>query len=374
MAEANPSTLEPSRQYPDALRLPYEGPVPPWKWPGLRVGPFPNKKRGLGSSDATVILGESKYKSALGLYWEIRGEIPKPPTAFPELAEMGILLEPIIMELYRRRTRRTLIDRADYPARGGRWDVRAHPDHPWLLANLDMEATIGDGDKLPFEEPSLYGVVEGKSKDAWGEYFDEDGNPTREVIVQVQHQMLVTGYKWASICFLVGRRFYTVDVRAHEPFQRYMLGELAEFWERCWNGDPPPPDSSKATSDAILAKYPVESEGRIVTFTEQTSKRIPRLLELKEQMKGEKEEVDQIENFVKLEMGDAEEATDLWRRQGFSYLKANDGAAKWEVPAPLDEKEEKIVAGLGGKLKAGKKGGRTLRARKAENIGKRKRK
>lgn len=368
---AKPIPAGPSPAYGErAIYLPYDGPKPPWDWPGIRRGPYPNKKRGLGSTDATIIMGVSRFKSKFSLYKEIVGDIEKEREAkFPELAEVGTLIEPIIVELYRRRTRRTLIDRAEY-TKSGRWDTRCHPDYPWLLANLDMEATIGNGLKLPFPERSLNGVVEAKSKESWAEIFDEEGNPTDEVMVQIQHQLLVTGYQWGSACFLAGRRFYYVDVEAHEKFQKVLLGELAEFWERCWNGDPPPVDASDATRDALLAEFPIEKRGKVVTFSENVSGMMPRYREINATIKTLEEEKSEIENFIKFEMGDAEEAVDLWKTTGFSYLHQKDGKDTFVIPTPQGDEEQRAIQAMGGVLKKGKKGSRTLRMKKPENVGK----
>lgn len=372
MTEAAPAAPLVSPGYGNrAIYSPYDGPVPPWDWPGIRRGPFPNKKRGLGSVDATVIMGVSRFKSPFALFKEIVGDIEKEKVAkWPELAEIGSLIEPVIIELYRRRTRRVLIDRAEY-TKSGRWDTRCHPEHRWLVANLDMESAIGNGEKLPFPQGSETGVVEAKSKEAWADIFDEEGNPTEEVMVQVQHQMLVTGLDWASACFLVGRRFYRVDVRAHEKFQKVLLGELAEFWERCWNGDAPPIDSSDATKAAIVSEFPIEKEGKVITLSENVSAMIPRLLEIGEEQDTLKDEREEIENLIKFEMGDAEEAVDLWKRQGFSYLKSKDGDDTFVIPTKgRTDAELKAIQEMGGVLKKGKKGARKLNKKKAENVGK----
>lgn len=353
---------------PDKIE-PYDGPVPPWKWPGILKGPFRNNKRGLGSSDAAVITGESKWKSPLALYLEIRGEIAKAPTKFPDVAMVGLMMESLIAELYRNKTKRLLVDRATYEGWGSRWDVRAHPEYPWLLANLDMESELVPGcEPLPFEA-SGPGVNEYKSKDAWGEYFDERGNPTREVLVQIQHQLLVTGFEWATACFLVGRKFYMVDVKAHEGYQEWLLGELAHFWERCWNGDPPEPDSSESTHEAIVAKFPMEKKGRVVTLSERASAMIPRYNELKRFSKEAKDESDEIRNHIEWEMGDSEEAIDLWRTQGFSFKASKPGADYYRVDAPIESHEEAQLAAMGAKLVKGKKSSRTLRPKKADNVG-----
>ncbi len=354
---------EPRSQY-NATRLPYEGPVPPRDWPTIRDGPFKNRKRGLGSADAVVIANRSPYQSPLGLYYVIRGEIEKPPVAFKDIAEVGLLLEPVIAELYRRRTRRELIDRAIYESNGSRWDVRAHPEFPWILANLDLETEI-NGDSLPLSfDAKGPGVLEFKSKDAWGTYFDESGSPTEDVMVQVQHQLLVTGFEWASICFLVGRRFYFVDVQAHEKFQRWLMGELAEFWERCWNGDPPPVDAAKATTDALQSKFPVQTEGEVIQLSKAVSKLVPRYHFLDEVTDDAKKERDEIGNKIRFEMEKAEECRTTDGKFGFTLKKDKDAAGKYVIKDLLSDDEKAIAVKLGAEWQEGRKGTRKLKKKK----------
>jgi predicted phage-related endonuclease len=196
----------------------YEGPKTNWDWPGLSTGPYPRKKQGLGSFDATVILGESPYVSPFALYQQIKGFVPGPDTKFADLAEMGTLFEPVMAELYRRRTNRQLIDRAKYKT-SGRWDVRRHAELEWMVAAPDLEIedpTVTGGLALAVDmdvdfEVKGNGLLEMKSKDSWGEFFDEKGNPPMEVLIQVQHQLAVCDLTWASIAVLMGRRFYWVD-------------------------------------------------------------------------------------------------------------------------------------------------------------------
>lgn len=353
---------EPRSQY-DAIRRRYEGPIPPWDWPTIRTGPFKNRKRGLGSADAVVIANRSPYQSPLGLYYVIRGEIEKPPVAFKDIAEVGLLLEPVIAELYRRKTKRKLIDRALYEDNGGRWDVRGHPKFPWILANLDLECELGQGLNLPFEARGS-GVLEFKSKDAWGTYFDEHGNPTEDVMIQVQHQLLVTGFEWASICFLVGRRFYYVDVRAHEKFQRWLMGELAEFWERCWNGDPPPVDAQKATTDALQSKFPVQTKGEMIELSSSVSKLVPRYHFLDDVMSDAKKEREEIGNRIRFEMAKAEECRTVDKKFGFTLKKDKDADGKYIIKGILSEEEKALAEGLGAEFQPGRKGTRKLKKKK----------
>jgi hypothetical protein len=84
-----------------------------------------------------------------------------------------------------------------------------------MVAALDMEikdpSLDAGAQKLDFPAKGN-GSLEIKTKDPWAEFFDEEGNPPLEVMVQHQHQLAVSGFEWGSIAVLMGRRFYFVDL------------------------------------------------------------------------------------------------------------------------------------------------------------------
>jgi predicted phage-related endonuclease len=369
-----PSSKEehPLEKLGGTVRAKYRGPRPVeggWERDGkkLCVGPHVRKKQGLGSYDATVIMGLSPYKSPLGLYYEIRGEIPKPPTKFEKLARIGTLLEPVVCQLYIDETRRTLIDRAEYRDDGSRWDIRRHPEIEWMVAALDMEikdpGLDADAQRLDFPAKGN-GSLEIKTKDPWAEFFDEDGNPPLEVMVQHQHQLAVGGFEWGSIAVLMGRRFYFVDLRRDDDFIKLLIEEEKEFWERCWNGDPPEPDSSEATSNAIQERRPESKVSKIIDLPEDLSKSVlERYVLLEGAMAEAKDELELLKNKIKLAMDDAERAfvpealvpagTD---RLGWSYLTIKEGSPSWSIPANgRTDEEVAALEEMGAIYKKGKK-------------------
>jgi predicted phage-related endonuclease len=325
-------------------------------------------------------MGLSPYKSPLGLYWEIRGEIPKPQIQFEKLARVGSLLEDDVAELYIDETSRTLIDRAEYRDDGSRWDIRRHPEIEWMVAAPDMEvkdpALDKDAKGLLFEAKGN-GILEIKTKDPWAEFFDEEGNPPLEVIVQHQHQLAVTGFEWGSIAVLMGRRFYFVDMRRDDEFIKLLIEEEEEFWERCWRGDPPDPDASDATSDAIQERRPESQVSKIIDLPEDLSTTLIERYVLLEEVIGEaKAELELLKNKVKLAMDDAERAFVPDRlvpegedRLGFSYLTIKEGSPSWTVPGRRSEEERAVLEEMGAKFKPGKKSYRKFEKNRSKKNG-----
>ena len=92
------------------------------------------RRNGIGSSDAAAAVGLNPYKSQLALWMEKTGrdDLFAPIDVNDESTPVywGTLLEPIVAASYVKRT-------------GNRVRkvnaVLQHPDHPWMLANLDRE-------------------------------------------------------------------------------------------------------------------------------------------------------------------------------------------------------------------------------------------
>ncbi len=96
-------------------------------WPEVRKG-------GIGSSDAAAAVGLHPYKSQLQLWMEKTGRDAGLPVVDPNDDQSpmywGTLLEPIVAAHYTRRTGNR-VRRVNA--------VLQHPEHPWMLANLDRE-------------------------------------------------------------------------------------------------------------------------------------------------------------------------------------------------------------------------------------------
>lgn len=140
------------------------------------------RRTGIGASEIAMVLGESRWGDAGTVY--ARKIAPPVDDASSEWMEWGLRLEAVIAEAYAS------------PRYAGR-PVERHGRllrsraHPWALATLDAWTEI-DGELAPLELKT----------DRWGRSWD-DGPPV-EYVLQLQHQMLVTGARCASIAVLIG--------------------------------------------------------------------------------------------------------------------------------------------------------------------------
>ena len=86
------------------------------------------RNRGIGSSDAPVAVGASRYKSPLELWLEKTGRKEPEDLSSKDAVFWGTTLEPIVAQVYAERTG-SKVRRVNA--------VLQHPERPYLLANLD---------------------------------------------------------------------------------------------------------------------------------------------------------------------------------------------------------------------------------------------
>ena len=367
---------DPERQY-QAVRLDYTGPRPRWDWEGIRTGDHPNKKRGLGSLDATTVLGLNRYKSKYALFLEIVGDIPKPPSAayHTEIALVGSLLEDDVAELFRWRTDRTLVDRAYYKKNKdgsiSRWDTRRHPQIEWMVGNLDLEILdpaheFSSADErqptpLPFKAEGN-GVLEIKTKDYYDQLFDEDGLPTMEIQVQLQHLIAVSGFTWGTIAALVNRRLYWMDIQRSDEFIAYLVEQEEEFWQNCYQGKAPEIDEHEATAEALGKLHPEHTKGKSVLLSRGLSKTVSSRYDFIEAaIKEGENEKETIKNLIKFEMGDAEESRTDDGTERFTWKRQKDGEQKYTIKGKREITEEAQLLKMGAEYTPGKDGARVFK-------------
>lgn len=235
------------------------------------------RREHVGSSDAPVIAGESPYRSALDLYLEKRtGEQPDVDPGTAHRFALGHAMEPVALAMYAEREGRKV--------RKGR--VLESRDVPWLSASLDGET---DGR-----------IVEAKW--ATGTKFD-DGIPG-DVLVQVTHQMAVSGIHVADVAVLTPRDFTVHSVGFDEAFWGSIFDLECEFIGHVRRGDPPEPDGSDASRRALGRMHP-QDDGTIIEADGEMAALILQVIDGKERAKALDAEVSALENALRFLIGDA---------------------------------------------------------------------
>lgn len=204
------------------------------------------RSRGIGASDAPVILGLSPWKSALQLYAEKLGLMDL-AQAETEYLKWGLRLEPVMREAYAEETGRSTS--TDDP-----FTIQIHPFFDWMFATLDGYAI--DADKGT-------GVLELKTANVSAHRDWQDGAPLMYQ-VQVQHQLAVTGLQWGAIAVLIGgNTFLHYDVERDDAFIERLIQAENLFWTRTCRGQAPDPDHSESAALALGKLYPTPVANRV---------------------------------------------------------------------------------------------------------------
>lgn len=230
----------------------------------------------IGSSDAPVIAGESPFRSPLDLYVEKTDDPGEIDPDKARLFRIGHALEPVILDLYAEEKGRKV----------QRGRVLESRDLPWLSCSLDGE-TEGR-------------IVEAKwtSSARW-----DDGVPG-DVLVQVTHQMGVSGIPWADVAVLTPRGFQVYEVPFDAAFWSRILSLEEGFYSHLYQRIPPVPDGSESARKALVRLYP-EDTGEILENDPVIGSIVRDLLPLRRTAKTLEESIGSLENALRFALQEA---------------------------------------------------------------------
>ena len=137
-----------------------------------------HRRQGIGGSDVSALVGLSQWATPLSVWLEKTG-VYVPEDSPSEAMEWGTLLEPVVADEFSRRS--------GIPTEPYR-HLPAHPEHPWMLANVDR--LIPDD---PIEGVHVAGIYEGKTTSPWQRKEWADGRVPDHAALQTHHYLAVTG-------------------------------------------------------------------------------------------------------------------------------------------------------------------------------------
>ena len=252
------------------------------------------RANGLGSSDAGAILGVNEYKTPLDVYLEKTGQSKQRESTLR--MQFGLDVEPIIAGMFEQRTGlKTVND----------FKVRTHPEYPFLIANLDRIIQGGERGTGVLEIKTAGKAVQAK-------WEAQDIPISQSYFVQIQHQMMVTGYQYGYFAILIFgysgvEDFYILEVQRDEKFiENILFPILFDFWNN--HIIPRVPPEPKNTNDVQIL-YPSPVEGKTLEATPEMVTKILRLKEIREALKPLEDEKKMLEDEIKFEIADAEAVT-----------------------------------------------------------------
>lgn len=268
------------------------------------------RKGGIGSSDAAAAIGLHPYKSQLQLWMEKTGRDANLPVVNPHddtsPLYWGSLLEPIVAAHYTRRTGRR-VRRINA--------VLQHPEHPWMLANIDREVT-GSADVQ---------ILECKTAGIHGSRLWRDGVP-EYVQLQVMHQLAVTSKAAADVAVLLGgQELQVFRIDRDEELIAQLIALERQFWGYVERDEEPPADGSDSADLALRALYPRDS-GTTLDFSAdlEMSGVFSDLLSVREVLATQIALEAQVKQRIQQRMGDATRA--VFETGEVSWKRSKDGS------------------------------------------------
>jgi predicted phage-related endonuclease len=241
----------------------------------------------IGASEVAAALGLSPWNDPVGLALDKWGEREPKEASFR--MRLGLLVEPVIGDLYRQETGAML--------RAGGSRTRRMKGHPWLACHPDFFVMPGPG------------LVQAKLSDEF------DGEVPLHYRLQGIAEIAVTGAPWIDFAVLEARDFKIYRVTPEPGEVEDLVADLDDYW----NGYivpkilPPPSAESGAALRSRYAKP--EKVGKIGSAAQ--GQKLAKIADLKAEQKRLHEEEKRLANEIKAAIGSAH------------YLEADGYRATW---------------------------------------------
>ena len=264
-----------------------------------------SRESGIGSSEIVTIIGLNPWETPYQLWRRKKGiDAPKNENF---AMKAGHYLEDAVSKFFADETGHEIIKSS-----AGDWLI-VDEARPYLRVSPDRTYWLKGKPKSKNNK----GILECKTTQM---HIDEDDIP-KHWFCQLQYQLGVAGLETGSLAWLSsGREFGFKHLAFVKDFYDYLTEEAERFWVDYIIGDQEPLPVS--VSDVII-KFNRHTDGKTVVATEELYDDYIKLKEIKEQIAELTKSKTEIEDAIKLALGDAE---------SISY----DGKtiATWKAPKP----------------------------------------
>ena len=235
----------------------------------------------IGGSDVGAILGVNPYKSIVDVYVDkTEGSDFKGNNA----TYWGHVLEGTVLKEFSNRHKELIV-----------YEVPYSVVNDFLIANLDGA--------LKDKETGDYGVLEIKTTSLWNKKDWEDDVIPQYYYAQVQHYLMLTGYKFAYIAVLIGGQQYKeFKIERSEEDINLIRNKATEFYqENLLKKIPPMPDGSDAYMNYLKQKALEIENNEVIEFADLEEK-AAKIKELSKEINSLKKEQDLLKEEIMLEL------------------------------------------------------------------------
>lgn len=241
------------------------------------------RRKSIGGSDAAAIVGLSRYSTPYTIFMDKTGRLPDKPDT--EAMRLGRDLEDYVAKRWQEATGKK-VRRLQA--------MLYNPLYPFAHADVDR-LVIGEDAGLECKTTSTLDVKQFNGVEFPEKYY-----------AQCVHYLAVTGLKrWYLAVLVFGRGFFEFTLERDQAEIDALMTAEAEFWtENVAKDNPPPPDGSQATTDALQVIYAESQEEERDLFGRETM--LDEYMQLKRQKKAIDDRLCEIENTLKSDLQEAE--------------------------------------------------------------------
>lgn len=239
------------------------------------------REKRIGGSDVGAILGVNPYKSIIDVYIDkTEGSTFKGNNA----THWGHMLEGTIIKEFASRHKELQV-----------FDAPFSIVDNFLIANLD--AVLRD------KENGDFGVLEIKTTSLWNKKEWEEDTIPQSYYAQVQHYLMLSGYKFAYVAVLIGGQEYKeFKVERSEEDIALIREKATEFYkENILKQIPPIPDGSDAYMDYLKKKAMDIENDEVIEFS-YLEEKAQKVKELGKEINSLKKEQDLLKEQIMLEL------------------------------------------------------------------------
>nr|DAN72301.1 MAG TPA: Exonuclease [Caudoviricetes sp.] len=196
------------------------------------------RKKGIGGSDAAVILGLNPYKNNIRLWEEKTGKVQAEDISDKPYVKYGTQAEDLLRELFK-------LDFPQYEVSHDENTIIKHPKYPFLFASLDGQLVDKETGELGILEIKTTNILQSMQKEKWKEKIPDN------YFCQVLHYLNVTGYSFAILKaqlkydfdgdIKLETRHYKINRCDFEEDIKELEKAEVEFWTKYVEKDIQPP-------------------------------------------------------------------------------------------------------------------------------------
>lgn len=244
------------------------------------------RRKSIGGSDASAVIGLNKYKSPYALWADKTGRLPDQEDN--EAMRLGRDLEDYVAHRW--------MEETGLRCRKSAWMYR-NRKYPWAHADVD---------RLVDKEQAILEIKTTSSMPTLKKV--RNGEYPETYYCQMVHYLGVTGAQRIHLAvYVLGKGLYCFCLERDEDEIAALMAAEADFWNLVQTDTPPAVDGSPATESTLQTLYR-ESDGSEVQLMGREGA-VREYLALKKQRDALDDRIGEIENLLKSDLQEAERGT-----------------------------------------------------------------